>query len=78
MTGKVKFFKDVEGYGFIQSEEHPGDIFVHQTAIRMEGYRVLYPNQTVEFELKRDERGWKAANVRLVEPGAKTAQVKGA
>ena len=72
MLGKVKFFKDVEGYGFIQSEEHPGDIFVHQTAIRMEGYRVLFPNQTVEFELKKDERGWKAANVRLVDTSSQT------
>jgi CspA family cold shock protein len=67
MTGRVKWFNDKKGYGFIKTAEVPEDIFVHQSAIHMEGYRVLFPDQEVEFELKTDTRGLKAVKVRLIE-----------
>ena len=66
MLGKVKFFNDVKGYGFINSNGIPEDIFVHHTGIHMEGYRCLFPGQEVEFELKTDQRGMKAVKVRVV------------
>ena len=70
-TGKVKWFNDVKGFGFIRSEGVAEDIFVHHTAIHMEGYRALFPDQAVEFELKPDKRGLKAVNVRVVDAPAK-------
>lgn len=67
MLGKVKWFNDKKGYGFIRTTEVSEDIFVHHSAIHMEGYRVLFPDQEVEFELKNDQRGLKAVKVRLIE-----------
>lgn len=67
MTGKVKWFNDKKGFGFIRAQDVPEDIFVHHSAIHMEGYRVLFPDQEVEFELKNDQRGLKAVKVRLIE-----------
>jgi CspA family cold shock protein len=65
--GKVKWFNDKEGYGFIRCEGVTEDIFVHHTAIHMEGYRALFPDQDVEFELKSDKRGLKAVHVRVID-----------
>jgi CspA family cold shock protein len=62
-TGTVKWFNDQKGYGFIKQEGVAEDIFVHHTAIKMEGYRTLEPGQAVEFQIKKDERGLKAVNV---------------
>ena len=67
MIGKVKWFNDVKGYGFIKADGVSEDIFFHHSAIHMEGYRVLFPDQDVEFETKSDTRGLKAVNVRLIE-----------
>jgi CspA family cold shock protein len=67
MLGRVKWFNDVKGFGFINADGIPEDIFVHNSAVHMEGYRVLFPNQEVEFELKTDARGLKAVNVRLID-----------
>ena len=68
--GKVKWYNDQRGYGFIQAEEVKEDIFVHHTAIHMEGYRALFPEQLVEFEIKHDRKGLKAVNVRVVDEPA--------
>lgn len=65
--GKVKWFNDIKGFGFIRTEGVAEDIFVHHTAIHMEGYRALFPDQLVEFDLKSDSRGLKAVNVRVVD-----------
>lgn len=75
MVGKVKWFNDKKGFGFIRTDGVPEDIFVHHSAIHMEGYRVLFPDQEVEFELKTDQRGLKAVKVRLIE--GKPAPAKG-
>lgn len=47
--GTVKWFNDSKGYGFIEQDEGP-DVFVHHSAIEMEGYRTLSPGMRVEFE----------------------------
>ena len=65
--GKVKWFNDIKGFGFIRTDGVAENIFVHHTAIHMEGYRALFPDQLVEFELKPDKRGLKAVNVRVVD-----------
>ena len=62
-TGTVKWFSDPKGYGFIKQEGVAEDIFVHHTAIKMEGFRTLAAGDMVEFELKKDEKGMKAINV---------------
>ncbi len=61
--GKVKWFNDQKGYGFIASDEG-GDVFVHYTAIQKEGYRTLAEGEEVEFDLEQGPKGPKAANVR--------------
>jgi len=61
-TGKVKWFNDAKGYGFILTEG--GDeIFVHHTAIRCEGYRTLAEGQEVVFDIVTGEKGSRADNV---------------
>ncbi len=64
--GKVKWFNDAKGFGFIEQEEG-SDIFVHYTAITMEGFKTLSENQVVEFEVVEGPRGPQAANVVAVE-----------
>jgi CspA family cold shock protein len=53
-TGKVKWFNDAKGYGFIAREDGP-DVFVHHTAIQADGFRSLSEGQEVEFESRRTE-----------------------
>lgn len=62
MQGKVKWFNAEKGYGFIETEEG-GDVFVHFSAIQMEGYKALEEGQTVEFDIVQGARGPQAANV---------------
>ncbi|MBN1933779.1 MAG: cold shock domain-containing protein [Anaerolineae bacterium] len=61
-TGIVKWFSNHRGYGFIEREEGE-DLFVHHTAIQMEGYRTLEKGQYVRFNVHHGERGPEAANV---------------
>jgi len=69
-SGTVKWFSDQKGYGFIKQEGVAEDIFVHHSAIRMEGFRTLMTGEAVEFKLKVDERGLKAIDVHRPEPVA--------
>jgi CspA family cold shock protein len=62
-TGTVKWFNDAKGYGFI-SQEGGEDVFVHHTAISMEGFRTLKEGEKVEFEVVQGPKGLQAANVR--------------
>lgn len=64
MQGKVKWFSNKLGYGFIVSDDLEGDVFVHQTEIQMEGYRTLNENDIVTFDL--DKVDGKAKNVIVV------------
>lgn len=61
-TGKVKWFNDAKGYGFI-SREDGSDVFVHHSAIQGEGFRSLQQDQEVEFEVVEGEKGLQAQDV---------------
>ncbi len=63
--GKVKWFNDAKGFGFVQQEGGP-DVFVHYTAISAEGFKSLAEGDTVEFEVKQGPKGLQAANVRKI------------
>lgn len=60
--GTVKWFNDSKGYGFIRRESGT-DVFVHHTAIQMEGFKTLKEGQSVEFEVVEGPKGPQAANV---------------
>jgi CspA family cold shock protein len=61
--GTVKWFNDAKGYGFI-SQEGGEDVFVHHTAIEMDGFRTLKEGERVEFDVTQGPKGLQAANVR--------------
>lgn len=61
-TGKVKWFNDAKGYGFIEQVDGD-DVFVHFSAISMEGFKTLVEGQEVEFEVRETDKGLQAANV---------------
>ena len=60
--GKVKWFNDAKGYGFIE-QDSGDDVFVHFTAIQGDGFRTLVEGQPVEFEVQSGDKGLHAANV---------------
>ena len=62
MTGRVKWFNNSRGYGFIGREDAP-DVFVHYSGIVGDGYRTLQEGDTVEFEVTQGQKGPQAANV---------------
>jgi len=64
MKGTVKWFNDQKGFGFITPEDGSKDVFVHHTAITMDGFKTLAENQQVEFEIEQTDKGPRAANVR--------------
>jgi len=65
-VGTVKWFNATKGYGFI-GRDGGEDVFVHFSAITMEGYRKLIEGQKVEFEIEQGPKGLQAANVTPVE-----------
>lgn len=65
-TGKVKWFNDRKGFGFIQSDEGGEDVFVHHSAIEMDGYRTLQEGQRVEFDVQQGPKGARAVQVKAV------------
>jgi CspA family cold shock protein len=68
VVGRVKWFNNQKGFGFIIHESDP-DIFVHHTAIRMDGYRTLKQGEEVQFDLVETDKGLQAVNVtRMAEP----------
>jgi cold shock protein len=65
-TGTVKWFNAEKGFGFITPDDGTADIFVHHSAIDMDGYRSLEENQKVEYTASRGPKGPQADQVRAV------------
>ena len=62
--GKVKWFNNAKGFGFILPETGEGDLFAHYSSIEMEGYRTLKAGQEVEFDMMAGPKGMHAINIR--------------
>lgn len=67
IKGKVKWFNNEKGFGFIEYKENE-DIFVHYSSILTAGYKTLVEGQYVEFELVRTDKGLQAKNVTEISP----------
>ena len=65
LNGKVKWFNDAKGYGFIETTEGK-DIFVHYSAIQKDGFKTLSEGQEVTFDIVEGAKGPQAANVMAV------------
>lgn len=63
VRGKVKWFNDRKGYGFITKDDGTGDVFVHFSEIKGEGFKSLREGDAVEFDITDSNKGPKAANV---------------
>mgnify|MGYP003316988111 CR=1 FL=1 len=61
--GKVKWFNNAKGFGFITPSEGDKDLFVHMSSIQMEGFKTLKDGQEVEYEVGESDRGPVAKNV---------------
>ena len=67
ISGIVKWFNNAKGYGFVTAEDDDQDIFVHFSAITMDGYKTLKQGQKVNFDLQEGPKGLHASNVQLVD-----------
>jgi len=63
--GKVKWFNENKGFGFIENEEG-GDVFVHFSSIQGDGFKTLNEGQRVSFEITQGKKGQEATNVRAI------------
>lgn len=66
-TGTVKWFNETKGFGFISSDDGGTDLFVHYSAIQMQGHRTLLEGQRVQFEVGQGPKGPKAENVSVLD-----------
>lgn len=66
LSGKVKWFNNAKGYGFIVADGRDEDLFAHYSAIQMDGYRTLKAGQPVHFEILQGPKGLHAVNIRSI------------
>jgi len=64
MKGRVKWFNNAKGYGFIEYHDND-DVFVHYSAIHCDGYKTLIEGQIVEYDLTKTDKGLSAKDVRM-------------
>ena len=69
-TGRVKWFNNAKGYGFVIAEAGGEDLFVHYSSIQMDGYKTLKAGQDVEFDIEQGPKGLHAVNIRSFESEA--------
>lgn len=63
LTGRVKWFNQLKGYGFIEPEHGGEDVFIHFSAIQSDGFKTLTEGQVVNYEVTRGPKGLQATNV---------------
>ncbi|MCS3512808.1 cold shock domain-containing protein CspD [Pseudomonas grimontii] len=66
ISGKVKWFNNAKGYGFVLQEGKSEDLFAHYSAITMDGYKTLKAGQAVTFEIIQGPKGLHAVNIDVV------------
>ena len=69
-TGKVKWFNNAKGFGFIISQDHDEDLFAHYSVILIDGYKSLKAGQEVSFETTPGPKGIHAINIKPIEVAA--------
>jgi len=63
-TGKVKWFNDAKGFGFIQPDDGSDDLFAHFSEVRTEGFKSLQEDQRVSFEVRQGPKGRQASDIK--------------
>jgi len=66
VKGKVKWFNESKGFGFLAKEDGSGDVFAHYSAITGDGFKTLLEGEAVEFDVIETEKGPKAQNVKRI------------
>lgn len=72
--GKVKWFNNAKGYGFINEEGKTEDLFAHYSAIQMDGYKTLKAGQPVKFEIIQGPKGLHAVNINAATESVSSVQ----
>ncbi|CDF84724.1 cold shock domain-containing protein CspD [Pseudomonas sp. QL9] len=78
LSGKVKWFNNAKGYGFILADGRDEDLFAHYSAIQMDGYKTLKAGQPVSFEILQGPKGLHAVNIQPISANASNATTSSA